>query len=1040
MTIAARDQLVTILQRDLIGPRDGPDEILRGRDRPGDRYLTGALYPAPVTGAEQLSDEADADPEDGESAGPGEAVDLGSTHRPISMGLSFLVSGAKPVLELTGSAGRYSKNAENGAWHRKPIAFRIELSLPGTILHLPAATDLQWTIRPVATKEGWLVSVVLTNVFLAAPGRDATDEGTFFQAEFAVRVKDGSVLPRRQRTFVTDADAASDKLIYRNAAEYASGHACSATWVERDGTIIASTTWMPLEHVPGISADGHAIFSEYSARLTGSSDGAFEAERLASASRDELRKLLSVVPNAYLDWLTREEERARNFTGSMQLAAEDLSQLEVHLAAARALAGRMIRGIDAIADDPVALEAFRLAQQAMIRQARWRRSDSGFSFRWRPFQLGFQLLAMPGLSLPTDSTGASSFDRQMVELLWFPTGGGKTEAYLGLVAFGLFLRRLRRPENPDDGAGVGAFMRYTLRLLSSQQFERAARLIVACESMRRTEAAGGIARLGTVQFSVGLWVGADATPNFRKDCADPEEKRKARQLAACPACNDRKSLSVELLPDPARVAVWCTNAGCPTAGWELPVWTVDEDVYERRPSLVIATVDKFAQVVRAPAIRQFLRVDDNPPDLIIQDELHLISGPLGSMVGLYEVAIERLCARDGVPPKIVGSTATIRHAERQVRDLYARPVQQFPPPVLDAGDSCFAVTDLERPGRLYLGLTSSGRSPKFLLQAVSAILLQGAEELPAEVSARDPFWTLLLYFNSLRELGGALVMLLDDVSDTMKLLSSLSGAPTRQFESEPMEMTSRTGSSDLPEQLKRLEEPWPQQHFGPVLATNMISVGVDVERLGLMVVNGQPKSMAEYIQATSRVGRERTPGLIITCYNAGRARDRSHYESFRTWHQALYRSVEASTVTPFAPRARDRALHAPLVALVRHGIEGMSDNVALGDLHAEVVEAIIDLIGNRAGAIDPEERAEVLAELRDFVTLWREWGTLEWYWNDRSTKKSLLISAERAADLAARSGKYSGAAMPTPNSMRNVEPSSVLVMREHLAQPAQRGT
>jgi hypothetical protein len=1031
----ARDQLLHVLQRDLIGPRNGPEETIS--DRPSDRYLTGALYPAPTDDDAKPRDEHDADPQDAESSGPGEAVDLGSTHRPVAMGVSLLVEGATPTLEIVGSAGRYERDPHTGDWRRSEIRIHHTHRLTDEFTQFAIQSGLQCTVRPVSAPGGRLVSVVISNTARPAPGRDATDAATFFQVGFSVRVRNGRVLPRLPRTLAGDSDADTNRLIYRHVVEFASGHACSATWDDEDGEIVVSTSWLPQQLTPGISADGHALFGDLSAKRYGNRETAFLAERYAGAESGTLSGLLSTVPDAYAEWLTQEEQRALQLARSAQISPPNHAQFLLHLKAARTLVERMRRGIAIVCGDAVARDAFQLAQRAMIQQARWRKRDPALVFTWRPFQVAFQLLAIVGLAEPHREDGEASDDRLLMDLLWFPTGGGKTEAYLALVAFTLLLRRLRSTLNPDHGAGVGAFMRYTLRLLSAQQFERAARVVIACDRLRLEALRKGDRRLGSVPFSIGLWVGNDVTPNRRSDCTKPEEIRKAKQLAACPVCGSRSALAIELKRAPDRVVMSCQDSGCPVHAQELPVWTVDDDIYERKPSLLIATVDKFAQIVRVPQIRDLLRVDDNPPDLVIQDELHLIAGPLGSMVGLYEVAVERLCSRNGIPPKIIGSTATIRRADRQVHDLYDRPVQQFPPPVLDAGDSCFAVTDPSRPGRLYVGLSSAGRSPKFLLQAVSAVLLQGAEELPAAVEARDPYWTLLLYFNSLRELGGALVMLLDDVGDSMKILAELSGRALRRFDDEPMEMTSRTGSADLPDQLKTLEERWPAQRYGPVLATNMISVGVDVDRLGLMIVNGQPKSMAEYIQATSRVGREHTPGLIVTCYNAGRARDRSHFESFRTWHQALYREVEASSATPFAPRARDRALHAPLVAMVRHTIAGMAnDPPCIKSEHTAAIDKLISRVVARAASVDADERTAVENELRSFAQTWARWAGLEVYWNDRK-RQSLLISAERAADLAARNGSYAAAARPTPGSMRNVEPSSVMVLREGLA--AHRG-
>jgi hypothetical protein len=1022
----ARAQLVGILERDLIGPRGGAEETIS--DKPSDRYITGALYPKPPRDEDDKPvDEDDADPESDEVGGPGDAIDLGSMQRPTSLGLSVLISGKTPEIQVHGGAAQYEWQP-GGNWKRKPISFDRKLQLLDGLHQTPESDGLSWHVRTVRAGDRRLVSVVLSNTLEPAKGREAFEAAVFFQVSFSVTVSGGQIEPRDSIGPTTDEDGDANRLIYRNSREYATGHTCSVDWQIGSEGVSVETTWMPRQVVPSLSADGHEVFAVVSKSVSGSEGGAFDAERLAGASPEELIRLLKVIPDAYGSWLAGQAEELK----SGRLDASQASQGQKHLDRASGITDRMRRGIDCLANDAAAREAFQLAQRAMLMQARWRKNDPNLTFGWRPFQLAFQLLSIPGIAAPIGPEGKASTDRLVLDLLWFPTGGGKTEAYLGLIAFTLFLRRLRAGGNPDDGAGVGSFMRYTLRLLSTQQFERAARVMIACDQLRR-ESPG---RLGSVDFSVGLWVGNEVTPNKLEDAAQPEGRKRAKQLAACPVCGRRNRLAASYVPagggKPARFAMSCQEQSCPVYGRELPVWTVDEDIYRERPSLIIATVDKFAQIVRRPEIRSLLRVDDNPPDLILQDELHLISGPLGTVVGLYEVAVERLCSLNGVPPKIIGSTATIRRAEDQVRSLFARPVAQFPPAILDPEDTCFAVVDRAKPGRVYVGLTSAGRSPKYLLQGLSAVLLQGVMELPDTVAARDPFWTLLLYFNSLRELGGALVMLFDDVNDSIKVLAKLGGSDARPLLDEPMEMTSRTGSGDLPEQLKRLEEQYPDQQYGPVLATNMISVGVDVSRLGLMVVNGQPKSMAEYIQATSRVGREDTPGMIVTCYNAGRPRDRSHFETFRGWHQALYRDVEASSVTPFAPRARDRALHAPLVAMVRHTLERFNNEPVLDEEATSEVNALIELIVDRCREVDPMERAAVRNELRAFADQWLAWRGLEFYWVDKK-KQSLLISAEHAAGIAAVHGEFHSASRPTPGSMRNVEPSVVAVLKEALS-------
>jgi len=618
-----------------------------------------------------------------------------------------------------------------------------------------------------------------------------------------------------------------------------------------------------------------------------------------------------------------------------------------------------------------------------------------------------------------------------MDLLWFPTGGGKTEAYLALVALVMFHRRLRAPDAPDAGAGVCAIMRYTLRLLTVQQFERAARMVVSCENIRRRAAAGGDRSLGTVPFAIGLWVGNDATPGTVADARTAEKRHLARQLTRCPACQ-RSELLWDADPAGDYIVV-CEAAGCPLSGTPLPVHTIDELVYRHMPSLVIGTVDKFAQIVRKSETSAILGGAGSSPDLVIQDELHLISGPLGTIMGIYESAIDAICARDGLPPKIIGSTATIRRARDQVLRLFDRSVAQFPPPGIDWRDSCFAVVDPAVPGRLYAGLTTAGRSPKFTLQALCAALLQRASEPVLGDAARDPFWTLLVYFNSMRELGGAHVMMLDDVNDSIGIYAGSHGLAPRSRIEEPLELTSRVPSSEIPGILARLEVRYPDQDVSVVLATNMISVGVDIPRLGLMVINGQPKSMAEYIQATSRVGRRDVPGLIVTVYNAGRARDRAHYELFRTWHQALYREVEAASVTPFAPRARDRALHAALVALARHLIPGMRENPVLSASRREVLERLVLRLHERVESVEPGETDETVAEIRALLDRWEARGDLRDYWNDHGPGRSLLVSAEVAAARAATEGAWQGAALPTLNSMREVEASVRFRLAERLA-------
>jgi len=592
---------------------------------------------------------------------------------------------------------------------------------------------------------------------------------------------------------------------------------------------------------------------------------------------------------------------------------------------------------------------------------------------WRPFQLAFILMNLPGIVDP------HRHDREVVDLLFFPTGGGKTEAYLGLAAFTLVNRRLKNPGYASPGLSV--LMRYTLRLLTLDQLSRAARLICALELERHKDPDS----LGPWPFEIGLWVGRAATPNqmgFKGDnnpnsarsktIAFQNDDRKPAPipLENCPWCGEKfKPHSFQLLPnanEPTDLRVVCLNRRCDfTRNQPLPILAVDEPIYRRLPCFLIATVDKFAAMPWTGLVGAFFgrvdRYDQNgfygpcekdrgrplpappqPPDLIIQDELHLISGPMGTMVGLYECALDELCSRviDGkrVRPKIVASTATVRRAENQIQALFnRREVDIFPPPGPDRRDSFFAETHPTGKSnpRLYLGLAAQGRSLKVVMLRTYLALL-GATQKAYDAdggkknhnNAADPYMTLLGYFNSLRELGGSRRIVEDEVNTRLtgyvnrKRIGQKDGLfVNRTIAYEVVELTSRVPTNEVSEAKRQLALRFhDKDRVDVAIATNMISVGLDITRLGLMVVLGQPKTCAEYIQATSRVGRDPDrPGLVVTLLNIHRPRDRSHFERFEVFHQSFYRTVEATSVTPFSPRALDRGLAGTLVALSRLG-------------------------------------------------------------------------------------------------------------------------
>lgn len=1038
-----KDTLITRITQDLLGPLEH-DELLFSY--PTDVYLTGILFPPASEIAQEDTDQLQAEGRrdiDANDVSQDE-VSLATVKRPASAGISFVLeSAAKPQINITVNIAIYrrekgsarvveedGKEVEQIPWRRKTIEASLrdveldfhskdyspkDTGVEGLGMHIRTST---WGDRLLVT-----VAMINENKLPEEYERNTQEEITFFQTHLTVNCCNGTKFcPRPLGGSVMDEDTRMARLIYRDVKEYAVGHTCSAKWKGDDDAISAvSSTWLPSSNVRAMSSEGVEEFSLLSQQ------GILNTEWLSTASGDDLIAGLKQLPGLYQQWYSEQAKTIDTLDTELQ------QQARQHIDNADQVRQRMESAVGLIEKDLQVQVAFRLANKAIQLQRQWASPDDKTALIWRPFQLGFFLLTL-------DSVADENHpDRNVADLLWFPTGGGKTEAYLGLIAFTLFLRRMRYGE---EGAGVASFMRYTLRLLTVQQFQRAAAMICACDALRQGQ---GVpediqVNLTSIPFSLGLWVGSDTTPNrfdkAREAMNDATAHNRPDQLKYCPRHIDTR-LSWTIDNDNSEVIAKCDNPDCLWHSEPVPIWTVDDSVYERKPSLVIGTIDKFAQIARNKNTTQLFghNAPYRQPDLIIQDELHLISGPLGTLAGIYEIAIDKLCSHGEVIPKIIASTATIRQASSQIRDLFNRDTCLFPPPILDASNSGFALEDKEDPGRQYLGVTTAGRSAKFALQAASASLMQAvkSDELPDAI--RDDFWTMVIYFNSLRELGGALVLMQDDVGNSLVDYAGRRDEVPRTI-AEPMELTSRVSSSEIKNYLDQLATKYDEPGAcDVVLASNMISVGVDVPRLGTMIVNGQPKGIAEYIQATSRVGRRRggPGGLVLTIYNNAKSRDRSHFETFNTWHMALYREVEATSVTPFAPRAREKALHAALIILARHLIPELNTSVAKVNNHKEQLEEFIEYIVDRAEDIDDEESQAVDDELQGFLEQWSgSASAYKQYWSDMAYNKSLMLSAEKAAELKSRSGAYYGRAIPTPNSMRNVEPGSLYVLEEKL--------
>ncbi len=1046
-----RDRILARLVQDLVGPMD-VNEILS--DRPTQRYSTGILYPrgARIEPHEDEDGGLAANVNEDAASEPEEAgVSLHAVLKPAAVGLSFALEACgtdpPPVIRIEVACAVYKRFAVDDAgnevegappdrqherWRRAPLGAIIDMDLHSG----QSRVDLSehgiegLELYTIVTPHSGVLTVTVALASKRSRGDSSAfdEEQHFFQVALDVGTGvNGRFAPRPSHRAQTDEDSRTAAIIYREVEEYVVGHTCSASAIV-DGEVVTKLKieWVPAVVVPRVSDRGDPVFD--AVHQPTDDQRPLEAKWLAEASVEELISGLGRLVAAYEVWISHEEARVPS------LPAKFRGQAQRHIVRCRLGAQRISDGIASIGEDKYVHSAFRLAQSAMATQFGW--SQRGKALTWRPFQLAFQLLVIPSLA------ERSHRDREIMDLLWFPTGGGKTEAYLALTAFIIMLRRLRA-NNKNDGSGVAVLMRYTLRLLTVQQFQRAAAMIFACELIRRRNADQGteVLDLGAVPVGIGLWVGAAATPLTLQEALNrpPGDPSTPEQITNCPCCG--AMLNWKLSPRESIVECTADASRCELAesGRRLPVWTIDEEIYRNVPSLLIGTVDKFAQIVRKldTAVIFGRGSTHTPPDLIIQDELHLISGPLGSMAALYEVAIDELCRADSARPKVIGSTATIRRAEEQIGALFDRDTYQFPAPGLDAGNSGFAVTDCDSPGRLFVGVTTAGRSATYMLQALVASLLQSATTPGASPQERDHYWTLVAYFNSLKELGRALVLMQDDVPVSIRQFAARHGERARRIEA-PAELTSRVRSYEIRDMLERLNKPASTQEAVDLLvASNMISVGMDIPRLGLMVVNAQPKTLSEYIQATSRVGRGNTPGMIITMYNSMRARDRSHFETFGTWHRCLYRDVEATSVTPFASRAQDKALHAVLVALVRHLVPGMNRRPILNDFRRAQAEQIAATIEARVAKVDPAERSIVSQKLQRLIDQWASRRDLQTYWDDYNQRTSLLMSAEQFAakadvdpDLDAEGARR--ALWPTPNSMREVEPGAPFVLRHVL--------
>lgn len=1184
-----REIFVGDLVKDILGPRNGPFEQLSEQENPLNEYLTGVLIPVkqyiePQDEKEEEqemqipgmdSDEME-DTYDGEiSKIPVGSPSLNPKRRPSSMGITFFVKrSSEPIRACITWAEYETIMKEGGEIYQRTPRSRV-INIPWNDNNKIKISEnkeiyLSYRISNLESSEEQRISLFVVNDIDPGNRWRVDVKDVIFQPQIRIKLGNGAKLLVYENVNADNSTDSELSLLYRHRNFSVRGHLCSVILKEFDPQIFSEDfhesrsrdaiespafKWIDGISSANLTEEEVREFSEPDLRTefvpmysVPSPEYDLEentldlnAEKLSQAwDPKDLEHWLSPMLDKFEQWIESNKqelsirpEHERNILS--RLAEEATISLR-----------RMKKGLNLLLTDEKARLAFCLTNRAMELQYSWSKKGN---LKWRPFQIAYFLLTVESIY------NQNSDDRDVCDLLWVPTGGGKTEAYLAIMAFTIILRRLKNLENFNEGFGTSVITRYTLRLLAIQQFRRTLALITALEYLRvvqvgkdqygwRPEGYSAPTNflLGTSSFTAGLWVGSGITPNklegtyFHGEGAINKletlsistDSSEPAQITNCPSCkailsipadglkkgkhalhivvradyarlqrsvssikvddnrikldnleireNDNKQYSTLMIEfeamdklslketdsflnnaigllrkydDTLRIAsshitrpgyflrtyvnrkgkthkynfdIFCPNPNCPLriewfagtpAGMihnrkiedfptvdqislsgklklkdiidpfqtesdvyhsdriQIPALTVDDQIYSYPPTVLLSTVDKFARPAFEPRFATlfgnfdyyhpiygynrerllegsgrnypylsvgkkhlYVKVERaDPPDLILQDELHLLEGPIGGMVGIYETAVDYLIREtDGIKPKYIASTATIRNAEDQVKAIFARNVHMFPPFgnnsddrffIRDSGTQNHALND-SHSGRLYLGIVAPGRGPLTPITRIWARLLQTGWE-----NRKNPevnrFWTVTGYFNSVRELAGAVALYRQDIPQRLHTIGG--GDPRKITEERRVELSSRINSMELPtilEMLNRDYEPEKIETVDTLFTTSMFGTGIDVSRLGLMIVNGQPKTTSSYIQSTGRIGRK-NGGLVVTFLRTTRPRDLSHYEYFTGFHRQLHRFVEPVSAYPFAPNILERALGPVAVLILRNT---RSDNIS----------------------------------------------------------------------------------------------------------------
>lgn len=1129
-----REKLIEDMIKEVYGPRDGSEEEMKGDVLK--EYITGILIPSSYdkysnepdsesldNGTEDAED-SDSDDEKVVSISP----ELDAKSRIKSAGISFNVPEGEASFKICITWGRYCK--QDKIWKRKPygLVSEIKVNDTGKSIHIYSGEDghIDLYTRKISSGNNInsIIAIVINNLNIE-PNANNNKLATASIFQLSMRI---NRLDKNRNVSLPEEYNTKDLLnfLYRNKTARARGFMCSAIWKDieypesiqnfiwPDGLYFYSQNKAIYEEfkTPDFRTDFTPLYADPSPELDW--DLKYGEEPVLSAyelsemwDEEQINKYFDPLVTAYKKWIDENRKIAENI--DIDLTSNLISRQEIFI-------HRVEDGINTLKINSAVRLAFCFSMRVLWLQYKWRNGNN--NFKLRPFQLAFLLI-----NIDPVNDSKSSY-RDTMDLLWIPTGGGKTEAYLSVMAFDMALRRIKGIRNGKTGGGTAIITRYTLRLLTIQQFARTMKMVTAAEYLRIMKSANLTGWrpekcdlkndfiYGSIRFSAGIWVGDSMSPNSLDDAiktlADREGKNSGdpAQVIRCPACGSWLSIPPAGLPPgnntiyfvfnysknpeeldriiqnidtriddstnivsrsiknsnhnsnyftleitisstvkvkprtvdslwdkisnkntcmkitsfrasrpgyfglPKEVKrktsrneisryrdfeIYCTNPACalnnnvfyiegvpPENNDEnplpdhytkkkteieafkensripVPAYTVDEQIYHKCPTIIVSTVDKIARLAFEPRVSSIfgnikyynkyygyyynenllsnptqsimnssIKIDRpfSPPELIVQDELHLLTGTLGSMFGLYESAIEGLIEvnGDGTKPKYIASTATIKDADNQIKQLFNRNLSIFPPYGMDISSNFFSrrienslIWDEENPGRIYIGIYSPGMGPLTPLIRIWAQLLKSRNDNYSDKNLKY-YQTIVGYFNAIRELGGGTSIYREDI---LERLNTISNGDSTFDPNNTIELSSRINSTDIPPMLDDLEkgmERLPENNPDAIFTTSMFGTGVDISHLSLMIVNGQPKTTSQYIQATGRTGRAHG-GLVVTFLHSGKPRDLSHYEMFTTYHSRTYTEVEPPSVLPFTEGALTRALGPLMVSFLRN--------------------------------------------------------------------------------------------------------------------------